>query len=475
LAGTPGQPVLQDGSVVVPSVIDSDNLQLTFVRPTGAVETQAVNVPNGSLFYPYRAVPNGQGGLLVQLRRRLWPGTETEVWDAVVVGVDAAGTLTGQTPLADDWGEIVVGENGNILVTSQVEYWTDPGYASVPKYHVGFLQQITPEGNPAAIGEFYPPSGPCGWQWDGLSQSWYYNGDCDQDVISITSVAARGSTIMVTLNDGRVFAPEPLGQLQLSYLVPASDGTYLGVGAGASDLARAAAARSDAAGTAEAGALMAFVVPSEEPASPFGADWPIGGGGTEDAHAANLQFEPRPTPELAVFDSSRELFGGSQTEQREYGGKVCRQKTGPRWYQLSSPVKGPYCDPNPDPGRPACSVDTSLASCPDGTDAVSTYHTHPFNLLGPENQYQDWSDGDYWVLVHEANPPISWRHDDYVLTFCGEIQRLWLTVDSGGYWQPNYGNLYRAPSNVVLFPTKFQSKTGCRVLLRDRRLWKVLQ
>jgi Glucodextranase, domain B len=287
LTGTPGQPtVLQDGSVVVPSVLDSENLQLTFVRPTGAVETQAVNVPNGSLFYPYRAVPNGQGGLLVQLRRRLWPGTETEVWDAVVVGVDAAGTLTGQTPLADDWGEIVVGEHGNILVTSQVEYWTDPGYASVPKYHVGFLQQITPEGNPAAIGEFYPPSGPCGWQWDGLSQSWYYNGDCDQEVISITSIAARGADTFVTMNDGTVSGPGPLGQLHLSYLVPAIDGTYLGVGAATSSLARSASTSGNATGSAGAGDLMDIGVPSEEPASAFGAEWPTAGGGLDHSDAA---------------------------------------------------------------------------------------------------------------------------------------------------------------------------------------------
>ena len=295
LAGTPGQPtVLLHGSVVVPSVIDSDNLQLTFVRPTGAVETQAVNVPNGSLFYPYRAVPNGQGGLLVQLRRRIWPGTEDEFWDAMVVGVDAAGTLTGQTPLGADWGEIVVGQDGNALATSQVNYYTEPGYGGLVKQHLGMLRALTPDGNPAASASFFGPSGPCGWAWDGLSQSWYYNGDCDQEVLSITSIAARGSDTLMTLSDGRVLAPGPIGDLHLSYLVPAVDGTYLGVGAAAG----ASAARNASTSTDIAGALMGLTVPSEEPASPFGPPCPVDGGGTDNAHAENAR-----TPLRVVEDA----------------------------------------------------------------------------------------------------------------------------------------------------------------------------
>jgi hypothetical protein len=67
-----------------------------------------------------------------------------------------------------------------------------------------------------------------------------------------------------------VLAPETLGQLPLSYLVPAVDGTYLGAGVGA------------------AGDLVNLVVTAEEPASPFGPMWPAGGGGGLDfANAAN--------------------------------------------------------------------------------------------------------------------------------------------------------------------------------------------
>ena len=174
-----------------------------------------------------------------------------------------------------------------MLVTSEVEYWTEPGSGGVAKRHVGFLQQITPEGNPAAFPQFFPPSGPCGWIWDGIRQEWYDNGACDQAVISVTSIAARGSDTIVTLSDGRVFGPGALSQLHLSYLVPAADGTYLGAGMPPSGPAGAAAARGAAADTVEAGALMNFVVPSEEPASPLGSPWPTAGGNAEAAFAEN--------------------------------------------------------------------------------------------------------------------------------------------------------------------------------------------
>ena len=100
-------------------------------------------------------------------------------------------------------------------------------------------------------------------------------------MISVTSIAARGSDTIVTLSDGRVFGPGALSQLHLSYLVPAIDGTYLGAGVPPSGPAGAAAARGAAAATAEAGALVAIAVTSEEPASPF-TPWSAGG---NPAHA----------------------------------------------------------------------------------------------------------------------------------------------------------------------------------------------
>jgi len=101
LAGSPGYPsVLLDGSVVVPSVLGTEHLQLTFVRPGGAVETQAVQAPSGYLCWAERAVQNGQGGLLVQFNRYLdWTGA----WDTLVDSHGLQRRL-GQSDQGDDRG-----------------------------------------------------------------------------------------------------------------------------------------------------------------------------------------------------------------------------------------------------------------------------------------------------------------------------------------------------------------------------------
>ena len=226
-----------------------------------------VSVPNGHLSYPYRAIPNGQVGLLVQLRREFGTGAN-RTWDALVVGVDAAGNLTGSEPLGDDWGDLVVGDNGLVLATSKMNYWTEPGYGGVPKQHVAMIEPITPEGNRAAWPQFYPPTGPCGWIWDGVGQQWTYNGDCDQEVVSITSVVALGGgKTIVSLSNGQVFGPDPAFEhLQLSTVVPPWDGTYLGAGAAG---------------------LTNLALTTATEVWPFGPIWPDGGGGPDNAFAAD--------------------------------------------------------------------------------------------------------------------------------------------------------------------------------------------
>jgi hypothetical protein len=79
-------------------------------------------------------------------------------------------------------------------------------------------------------------------------------------------IAARGSATIVTLSDGRVFGPEPLGQLHLSYLVPALDGTYLGAGG--------------------ADGLIDIALTSSEPVSLFGSAWLTAGGDLDGAFGA---------------------------------------------------------------------------------------------------------------------------------------------------------------------------------------------
>jgi len=46
--GVPGSPtVLLDGTVVVPNMTDDTHLQVRFLRPSGAVEVQTVDLPHG--------------------------------------------------------------------------------------------------------------------------------------------------------------------------------------------------------------------------------------------------------------------------------------------------------------------------------------------------------------------------------------------------------------------------------------------
>ena len=64
-------------AVVVPSVLDGDHFQLTFLRPDGAVETQVGQSPSAYVSYAKRAIPNGQGGMLVQLNIGSTAGTRS--------------------------------------------------------------------------------------------------------------------------------------------------------------------------------------------------------------------------------------------------------------------------------------------------------------------------------------------------------------------------------------------------------------
>jgi len=63
--------------VVVPSVLDGDHFQLTFLRPAGAVEKQVSQSPSAYVSYAQRAIPNGQGGMLVQLNIGWTAGTRS--------------------------------------------------------------------------------------------------------------------------------------------------------------------------------------------------------------------------------------------------------------------------------------------------------------------------------------------------------------------------------------------------------------
>jgi hypothetical protein len=375
VAGTPGYPtVLADGSVVVPSVLDPQRFQLTFVRPDGVVETQVIASPSAYLSYASRAIPNGQGGLLVQLHRWLWREMSSEVWDfdTLVVGVDATGNVTGSEPLGADWGEIVVGEGGTVLATSKVDYWTEPFYGGVRKHHVGMVTPLTPAGNRAAFPTFFGPSGPCGWAWDGIGERWYYNGDCDQEVISVTSVVALGRGGFITgLSNGRSFGADPLfEQLPLSHLQPVGGGDYLAAG--------------------PVGLIRLGLAPAPTTAFAMSYGWSNGGGGQRWANAERRSYATIDAAAIAIL---RQELPISNRNNKEFGGSICRNDI------------GRYIPSEAERAEADCG-EVKLPPCASGT-FVGDYHTHVCldaqdGPSGPDLRRSYWLNAPGYLGVNTA-------------------------------------------------------------------------
>ena len=253
IAGAPT--VLKEGVVVVPSVTGPHTFALTFLRPNGSVVTQTVDLPESptELNRVYRAIPNGIGGLLVQLITRI-QSVET-YYNALVVGVDENGNHTGSTPLGKDWGDIVVGDS-SAMATSYTWYAEASGRR---RQHLGMAQLLNLDGSAANFPAFYPPNGPCGWWWDGFE--WWYGGDCGQPIIDVASVVAlQGGGFITTLSNGTVSGAEPgLNEMPLNILQPAGGGEYLAVGTG--------------------GGLKALALPVSATTAATSASWSTGGGG----------------------------------------------------------------------------------------------------------------------------------------------------------------------------------------------------
>ena len=226
LPGVGGVPtVLEDGSVVVPSVtMNPATFYLTFLRPDGSTssQTMAALPPGFNFSSAYKAVPNSQGGFFVELNGP----------PALVVGVDGTCTVTGFAVLGDAWGDISVdGDDGTAIATSYVTYWNEPNYGGGAKRHLGMAEVLSASGNQAASASFYPPTGSCGYLYNGVvgTEGWYYNGDCDQPVISVTSVVAVSGGFIVSLSDGSVSGPgDGFGQIHMSHVEPRGTDTVVG-------------------------------------------------------------------------------------------------------------------------------------------------------------------------------------------------------------------------------------------------------
>jgi Concanavalin A-like lectin/glucanases superfamily/Regulator of chromosome condensation (RCC1) repeat/Chitobiase/beta-hexosaminidase C-terminal domain/Putative Ig domain/Glucodextranase, domain B/Putative binding domain, N-terminal/Viral BACON domain len=353
LSGRPGTPtVLADGSVVVPSVTSGNTFELAFLQPDGSTLTQSVNVGErglSGLEWVYRAIPNGKGGLLVQLMTSR-PSSEGTRYDALVAGVDQDGNYTGGTSLGKDWGDIVVGEH-SAIATSYVWYATQPSNGG-QRQHLGMTQGLTLEGNQIGSPDFLPPTGPCAWWFDGIE--WSYGGDCGRPVVDVTSVVALGNGGFITgLSDGHLSGADPLfEEMSLSYLQPSGGGTYLGGGpVGLMQLSIAARSTSlmsplssTPAETAPASSAMAY-------------SWPTGGGGDGWANAAKPSYK---TQDLAALAALREFLPISNRSNQEFGGSIC--KVGVARFTPSDPAQGDCGEVIP-------------SECTSGIHA-GEYHTH---------------------------------------------------------------------------------------------------
>lgn len=290
--GTPT--VLEDGSVVVPQVQGEEGawtLQFFVLRPDGVAEIRSTDFWSAvEDLTPLKAVPNGRGGLLVQLQG--WapsaPVNAFPYW-ATVVGVDSAGTVTGEFNLGEAWGELIVAEDGLAAASTYVSYLTLFG---ARQRHLGVLTTLTAEGQYVS-GTTYPPAGSCNG-WDFIN---YANCPGQIDITSIA--AAGGGGAVLSLSNGQVFGSHPVfEQMAMSHVTSAGDGTYLGVAGGS--LTR----------------MSGPALP--EPKSP----WPGTGGGAQAANAAAR-------PGTGIFVKGHEI---GLTPYNHASIRVAPRNIG-RWYE----------------------------------------------------------------------------------------------------------------------------------------------
>jgi hypothetical protein len=227
--GSPGEPVvLGDGTVVVPTVTGGQTFVLTLLHPDGSKVEQLVTLPNLGVYqlgWAYRAIPNGRDGFLVQLMAMRHdshtysgPGL-----GALVVGVDSAGNYTGHAEVGNAWGEgdiVVLGDKA--IATGYVWYQSGNSWN---RTHLGWVTELTLDGNQAGIATIYQPSGICP-NWPARCAF------TPEETISVTSlVAVGGGGVIMGLSNGNGGGAGPAFEgMGLTHLQPEEDGTYLGAG-----------------------------------------------------------------------------------------------------------------------------------------------------------------------------------------------------------------------------------------------------
>jgi hypothetical protein len=186
--GTPT--VMSDGTVVVPVVTGLETViqeggittgyqlipELSVLKlrqdRTTVVSTIPLSLSGVLRVRPFKAIPNGEGGLIIGWEHEEYSAGFPRVW-AHVTGLNASGEVTGGAGVGEGWGDLVLGEQDTVWSLNLVD-----GQRRL-------VQPLTLEGNPSG-------------------SSWLL--DAPNGFGSLTATAGGGA--LVNFTDGGLLGPD---------------------------------------------------------------------------------------------------------------------------------------------------------------------------------------------------------------------------------------------------------------------------
>jgi hypothetical protein len=222
---------LADGRVAVPFVTGLAPLDVAlhvlFLRPDGTTVVQEVADPaidNHVAILPYKAVPNGQGGIVVTWDRlRLARNTTNDLFsearvsalaadgtylggiNLVILGVESNGHQNGSWWNGDRFGDLVLGDQGTLIATS---YSLGDGPSGPVPQRLNVVQPLSSNGFGGSFGELV-----------------------DTEASSV--IAGANGTFVLSLSDGSISGPDPaFAQMQLARAQYGGSGTWYGTESG---------------------------------------------------------------------------------------------------------------------------------------------------------------------------------------------------------------------------------------------------